>query len=242
MLERNKVYLGDAYELIKQVTDKSVDLIIVDPPYELQGKGKPSNNGISRSIYKLNLELEENELIDGIKEEILDDFMRVMKVPNIYIWCNKKQIPMYISFFVNNHGCNFDILLWNKPNAMPLYNNKYLTDAEYCLYFRKGGYCNPNTYNEAKTVFSTPINIRDKGYYHHPTVKPLRIIETLIKNSSKDGDLVFDCFLGSGTTAVACKNLNRDYIGIELNPKWYKVACDRLEGLNANGQRSFILK
>lgn len=247
MLERNQIYLGDSYELIKQVEDKSVDLIVVDPPYQIGGKPKTeeqlkNSNIITKSINKLNNELMDNNITQGIKTEILDEFMRIMKLPNIYIWCNKKQIIMYFNFFVNKHQCNFDILIWNKQNVMPLYNHQYLNDVEYCLYFRKGGFCNPNCYQNARTVFTNGVNKRDKELFHHPTIKPLSIIETLITNSSKIGDLVFDCFLGSGTTAVASKNLNRDYIGIEMNPKWYAVACDRLNGINANGQQGFLIK
>lgn len=101
---------------------------------------------------------------------------------------------MYIDFFVTKNKCLFDILIWNKVNAMPLFNNKYLNDKEYCLYFRKSGYCNPLNYEDAKTVFSTPTNISDKNLFDHPTIKPLNIIETLIKNSSKENDIVADFF------------------------------------------------
>lgn len=248
MLERNNIYLGDSYELIKQIEDKSIDLIVIDPPYQIDGKPKSkealekTTNKITKSINKLNNELQENNICDGIREEIFEEFMRVMKTPNIYIWCNRKQIPMYFNYFVNKLQLNFEILVWNKANVMPLYNHQYLNDVEYCLYFRGANVCNPKCYNDAKTVFRNPTNKIDKFAYHHPTCKPVPIIETLIKNSSKENDLVLDCFLGSGTTAVACKNLNRDYIGIEINPKWYKIACNRLEGCDANGQTSFILR
>lgn len=121
-----------------------------------------------------------------------------------------------------------DILVWNKTNAMPLFNNKYMTDKEYCLYFRKGGYCNPQCYEDAKTVFYLPINSKDKKKWIHPTIKPLSIIRTLIRNSSKEGDLVLDCFLGSGTTAVASILEKRNYIGIELNKKYYDISIQRI--------------
>jgi len=248
MLEKNRIYLGDSYELIKQIDDKSIDLIVIDPPYQIDGKPKSEEslnkitNTITKGINKLNQELQDNEICDGIKEEIFDEFMRVMKVPNIYIWCNRKQIPIYLNYFVNKLKLNFEILVWNKPNVMPLYNRQYLNDVEYCLYFRGPNVCNPTSYDNARTVFKNRVNKIDKFAFHHPTCKPVPIIETLIKNSSKENDLVLDCFLGSGTTAVACKNLNRDFIGIEINPKWYQVAVNRLNGIDANGQQSFILK
>ncbi len=248
MFEINNVYLGDSYELIKKIDDKSIDLIVIDPPYDIKGKKvadesiRKSTNRVARDMYKVNNELIDNEITQGIDEKILDEFMRIMKVPNIYIWCNKNQIPMYFNYFINKHKLNFDILIWNKTNAMPLHNKQYLVDVEYCLYFRGPGMCDPQSYEDAKTVFSSYINVRDKKLFLHPTIKPLEIIETLIRNSSKEGDLVLDCFIGSGTTAVASKNLNRNYIGIEINPKWHKIAVDRLQGINASGQQSLILK
>jgi DNA modification methylase len=91
-------------------------------------------------------------------------------------------------------------------------------------------------------VYITQTNKRDKDLFEHPTIKPLNIIKTLIRNSSKENDVVLDCFLGSGTTAVACKDTNRRYIGIEKNERWFEVAKDRLEGVSASGQFSFILR
>ncbi len=247
MLERNQIYLGDSYKLIKQIADKSIDLIIIDPPYQIDGKPKSeesmeNSSDMTKCISKLNNELFANEICDGIREEIFDEFMRVMKTPNIYIWCNRKQIPMYFKYFVFEKGLNYEILFWNKSNVMPLYNKQYLNDVEYCLYFRGANVLNPQSYEDARTVINILTNKKDKLAYHHPTCKPIQAIEKLIRNSSKEGDLVLDCFLGSGTTAVACVNQNRDYIGIEMNPRWFKVAQDRLSGCDANGQQSFILK
>lgn len=113
--------------------------------------------------------------------------MRVMRKPNMYIFCNARQIPQYIDFFVNQHKCSFDILVWIKDNPVPTYSNKYLTDKEYILYFRKGGYCNPQNYESARSWFMCPLNQKDKDLYKHPTIKPLQIIERLVVNSSMGG-------------------------------------------------------
>lgn len=242
----DRVYCEDSYIAIKNIPDKSVDLIVTDPPYLIENTKAGGHNDFSRggnkTIQSMNDQLEEGMLTFSIREEILDEFMRVMKVPNIYIWCNHKQIPMYLNYFVEKHKCSFDIIIWDKSNAMPLFNNKYLTDKEYCLYFRKGGYCNPESYEEAKTVYYQPINIKDKKDFEHPTIKPINIIKTIIKNSSKENDIILDCFAGSGTTCVAAKDLNRHYIGFDIDKNWVKVANDRLDNINTKGQYSFILK
>jgi DNA modification methylase len=98
-METNKIYLGDCYELIKQIPDKSVDLIVTDPPYEIECEGSNNNLGVSMKSGMIN-ELKNSDIVTGINFEILDEFMRVMKKPNIYIWCNKKQVLDYLNYFV----------------------------------------------------------------------------------------------------------------------------------------------
>lgn len=223
-----KLYNADSYELIKKIPDHSVDLIVTDPPYLIENTKPGCQSNLAKSIQQINNQLAKGILTNGISNSILEDFVRVLKKINIYIWCNHKQIPQYLDFFVNKYSCNFDILIWNKTNACPLFNNKYLTDKEYCLYFRKGGYCNPMSYELAKTVFYQPLNVKDKKIWEHPTIKPLNIIETLIENSSKEGDTVFDPFMDSGTTGVACKLHNRNFIGVEIDKRFYDLAQLRI--------------
>ena len=220
---------GDCLELMKEIGGGTIDLVVIDPPYLIENTKAGGKSKLAKSIQVMNDEIKENNLTNGFDIKCLDELFRIMKVPNIYIWCNHKQIPMYLDYFVKEKGCSFDIIIWNKTNAMPLFNNKYLTDKEYCLYFRKGGYCNPNSYIDAKTVYYQPINIKDKRLWKHPTIKPLNIIETIIKNSSKENDVILDCFMGSGTTGVACKNLNRNFIGFELDKHYFEIAKQRIE-------------
>ena len=222
---------GDSYKLLKTIPDNSIDLIVTDPPYLIESTDTGSKSKLAKSIQKMNNQLAEGVLTKGINNDILEDFVRVMKKINIYIWCNHKQIPQYLDFFVTNLGCKFDIIIWNKSNATPLFNNKYLTDKEFCLYFRKGGFCNPVSYESAKTVYYQPINSKDKQMWKHPTIKPLNIIENLILNSSRGGGIVLDPFMGSGTTGVACKLHNRDFIGMEIDDNFFQIAEERINGI-----------
>lgn len=151
-----------------------------------------------------------------------------MKKINIYIWCNKNQLKQYIDYF-EELGATTDLLTWHKTNPVPTCNNKYLSDTEYLLYFRKDGVPMYGTYATKKKYYVTPTNKEDKKLYKHPTIKPLDIIENLIINSSQKNDTVLDCFMGSGTTGVACKNLNRNFIGIELDETYFKIAKERIE-------------
>lgn len=180
--------------------------------------------------------LVENDITNAFDFEILKELDRIMKKRNIYIWCNKLLIPKLFEYY---KGSLFDIISWHKTNAMPLCGSKYLTDTEYCLYFHDTMKLN-TTYDTAKTHYEQPINVKDKQKYGHPTCKPVNILENLITNSSNEGDIVFDAFAGSGSTLVAAKNLNRQYLGFEIDPKWAQIASDRLNNIDATGQISLF--
>jgi len=133
----------------------------------------------------------------------------------------------------------FEILTWNKTNPTPMTNNTFLPDIEYCLYFREKGVRLNNGYEFKSKWYIAPINIKDKALYDHPTIKPIDLVKRHLQHTTKENDIVLDCFLGSGTTAVACKELNRRYIGIEIDKQYYDIAVNRLNGIDARGQISF---
>lgn len=182
-MEVNKIYLGDSYELIKEIPDHSVDLIVTDPPYQGDyhgGGGVAMHNGKQKAFVD---EIKDMKLYEGFDLTILYEFVRVMKKINCYIWCNKEQIYDYLTFFVKERGCNWEMLIWAKDNPPPFANCHYLKDKEYCLFFWETGVKLNTKYETAKTVYITPINQADKAKFGHPTIKPEEIIETLIANS-----------------------------------------------------------
>lgn len=228
-----KLLQGDCSELLKGIPDESIDLIATDPPYLVSST---NGGGTINNIKKLNKslsDLKKNiDITQGYNIELYgEQFIRVMKQINIYLWCNKAQIPEYFDFYVKKHRCKFDIICWHKTNALPTYSNKYLSDTEYLLYFRKGsGKCFPQSYEDAKTFYIAPINHKDKKLYGHPTIKPLDITEKIIRNSTREGQLVLDPFMGSGTTGVACVNTDRKFIGIEIDKEYFDIAQKRVKG------------
>lgn len=229
----NHILNMDCIDFLKNCPDNYFDLVLTDPPYLIKNTQAGGNSQFSKSIQNMNNELLEANLVDGISLDFCKEILRLQDKVNAYIWCNKAQIIDYLNFFVTDNDCSFDILCWQKDNAMPTFNNKYLTDKEYCLYFRNGGYCQPECYEDAKTIFHEPINIKDKDLWKHPTIKPLKIFKTLVKNSSKENDLVLDCFSGSGTTAVACHNLKRRFICIEKDKDYFDASIERLKNVQA---------
>lgn len=102
----NKITLGDSYELIKQIPDNSIDLIIIDPPYEIETEG--GNTTIGKSLKNNMLkELKQLHITEGIDYSLLDELCRIMKKTNIYIWCNKKQLLSYLKYFIEIKKCSF---------------------------------------------------------------------------------------------------------------------------------------
>lgn len=218
-----KLYHGDCLEVMKDVPNKSVNLVITDPPYEISTTGA----GIYKQADKQYIK-ELNGMKDGFSKEVLDELCRVMKKINIYFFCSQKQIIPLLDYFVRKKKCNWNILSWHKTNPIPACGNKYLTDTEFILFFREKGVKVYGSFDTKRTWYATPLNQSDKKKYGHPTVKPLFILENLVINSSQEDEIVLDCFMGSGSTGVACINTNRNFTGIELDEKYFQIAKERI--------------
>lgn len=224
MIELDKIYNEDCLEGLRRLPDKSVDLVVTDPPYLIETKGG--------SLYKQpdKQYIQELEGIkDGFSEEVLDLLCRVMKKINCYFFCSQKQIIPLVKYFVEGKGCNWNLLSWHKTNPVPACGNKYLTDTEFILFFREKGVKVYGSFDTKRTWYATPLNQADKKRFGHPTCKPINIMQNLIINSSLVGGVILDPFMGSGTTAVACMRNNRHYIGFELNEKYAEIAERRIE-------------
>lgn len=219
-----KLYQGNCLEVMKNIADGSVDLVVTDPPYEITTTGAGMYKQADKQYVK-----ELNGMKDGFSEEVLDELCRVMKKINIYFFCSQKQIIPLLDYFVKKKKCNWNILSWHKTNPIPACGNKYLTDTEFILFFREKGVKVYGSFDTKRTWYATPLNQSDKKKYGHPTVKPLSILENLVVNSSQEGEVVLDCFMGSGSTGVACLNTNRNFIGIELDEGYFEIAQNRIE-------------
>jgi len=232
----NTITLGDSYELIKDIPDNSIDCVYVDIPYLIIHGGK-GESPLARRINKVhNTYLE--KIKNGIDYEILNEFIRISKKLNCFIWCSKEQIYDILKFF-KEKGYMFEVLVWVKTNPTPATNNVWLPNIEYCLYFRDTGVKLNDGYEFKSKWYESPINKRDKDKYKHPTIKPLELVKRHLQHTTQKGDLVLDCFSGSGTTCIASKELERKFIGIEIDPEYHKISLDRLNGILANGQISF---
>ena len=234
-MKLNEIQFGDAYELIKSVPDNSIDCIYTDVPYLMQSGGK-GGGALGNRIHNL-IRNDMKNIIEGFDYKLLDELIRVMKKVNIFIWCNKQQILDIANYFKDY---SMEILVWAKDNPTPFTNNVWLADLEYCLYFREKGVKLNDGYELKSKWFNSPINKSDKDDYGHPTIKPIELVKRHIAHATNENDIVLDPFMGSGTTAVACKELGRNFIGYEINKEYYTIATDRLNGIKKNGQTSLL--
>ena len=230
-----KLLQGNYLDLIKNMPDKGIGCIITDPPYihEKGGRGKMLlGDALDRDKFNM------KELGDFKKENIYDFLnatKRLMTRPQWYIFCSEKQIVYYLDWCVKNKF-KYNILTWNKPLSV-MNRERYSTNIEYIIRIYGNGCAlnkldldsNPS-YTKYYSKYKAYTQIRGKGKYH-PSQKPVELLEELLMVSTNENDIILDPFMGSGSTGVAALNLNRNFIGIELDKKYFDIAKERIENL-----------
>lgn len=137
-----------------------------------------------------------------------------------------------MNYWLSKPKVNFNLLCWCKTNPTPATNGGWLPNIEYCLVFKQEGTPKYNDGYDIKSKwYMSGLNVKDKAKFEHPTIKPLEFVKNHILHSTSENDVVLDCFMGSGTTAVACKETGRHYIGFEINKEYVDIANDRLKGI-----------
>ena len=220
-LKTNHVYNIDCLEGLRMMPDNSVDLVLTDPPYALD-----NSDGIGTGVAKDYKYLKEIDyMCNGFDLRILDECMRVLR-GNAFFFCSKDQIPMYIKYFAGT-DMNIQVLTWSKTDAPPLCCGKYLSDTEYIIYAYRSDCA--DKYPLITDHFITPrVKSNRNDPLYHPCKKPTEILSTLIKSTSKEGDVVLDMFAGSASTMVSCVETGRRFIGFELMEKYYNAGNERI--------------
>lgn len=217
---------GDCLDILKNIPDNSIDLIVTDPPYRTISGGNKSEKwkyGYKNSIlYKNDGKIFEHNDIDHkkwLKEcyRVLKNNSHIYIMTNVLNLFNLEKLATEVGFKVHN------LLVWEKNTANA--NRWYMKNCEYVLFMRKG---------KAKTINNPSSKTVHKynniiGNKLHPTEKPIDLMKFYVSNSSNENDVVLDPFMGSGSTAVACKELNRNFIGIEIDETYFDIAKDRIE-------------
>lgn len=236
-MEKNQIITWDCIDILRGgwIADKTIDLVLTDPPYKFEwhGRGMAKNRDyLKKWMNKIWTNLDTDIYTDDFMELLLSK----MKAPNMVFFCNKAQI-LDILEQAKKYNLNFDILVLCKTAPTPLTNNQRLPDKEYAIHLHKQAWVKGNY--KTKRTFRVAPNFKDTSI-DHPTVKPLDVIEQIIQNCTNEWDTVLDCYLWSWTTAVACKNTNRNFIGIEINPEYVEIAKNRLKEVDRiNQQRLF---
>ena len=217
----NKIYLGDCLDIIDKIPDNSIDLIVTDPPYIYNMNG---GDGFLRKRDKYNKKSKLRNIIDGFNIDLhFTKWKRILKKFNVFIFCSNKQISTIMKWGEDNNYIT-TLLVWHKTNASPFSNGVWKSDLEFCVHIREKGATFQGKSKDKSKIYISPT---EKNKYGHPTEKPLQLIKKYIKLGSNERDVILDPFLGSGTTVNACIDLNRQYIGVEIDEQYYKIAKNR---------------
>lgn len=219
---------GDCLEALKQIKDESIDLLITDPPYKTTSRGCAGNSGgmLQKDINKKGKVFTYNN-IDCI--EYAPEFYRTLKDgSHCYVMTNHVNLIHMLNTFTQAGFHFIKSLVWDKGNK--IMGQYYMSQFEYILFFRKGKGVKINNCGTGD-ILSVP-NIKskdDSGKNLHDTEKPIGLMKILVENSSKENETVIDPFMGIGSTALACIETNRKFIGIEIDNKYYNIAEDRIK-------------
>lgn len=236
MLQDNTVICGDVFQNLSKLPSGAFDLIVTDPPYACDYGNKSTRlnkleegEGGSRSTVERDALFQQD--VDFNYYYFLEQLHRVMKMDShCYIFCANKQLIKYMTYtgkLFNGH----DFLIWLKNGqGFDPSGYNYNCSTENVLFLRKG------SRKLNKIGLNNVLRFdREKGGYLHPTQKPVELIRSLILNSSDEGELVFDPFMGSGTTAIACIRSKRRFFGFELVPEYHQVIMNRIKENKSNG-------
>lgn len=223
----DKIFNEDCLEGIEKLADNSIDLICTDPPYCIG----TTSNGIKGSFF-------DNNLIAPFFKILFSQWRRVLKDGgHIYINTDWRTYP-FLYPIVNSYFIQRNLIVWKKGNTINA-GNWYRFNHEFII-FATNGKSKREFLATERDVWDFEPKEASVSCRAHQAQKPLELIEKMIKNSSKEGDVVLDCFTGSGTTAVACIKNNRHFVGFELVEKYYNIAKERIAKARAEKEQALF--
>jgi len=235
--ELNKIYCMDCLEGLKKLPDNSIDLVVTDPPYNTGMVEKKVDKRKTKKprLFSFFNDSYTNEDYLKLIETCCNNFYRILKENSTgYIYMNWKKLGLWLEFLEKAGFSVKNVIVWDKVIHGLNYQN-YAYTYELIIYFVKGKPIlkNKSIEDKRKGYFKDVWNIQRKisnetNEFHHETQKLLKIVKIPIIHSSNEKDIVLDPFMGSGTTAVACKQLGRNFIGFEISKKYCEMANKRL--------------
>jgi site-specific DNA-methyltransferase (adenine-specific) len=230
-----KLFNNDCIEIMDKLIEQGikVDMIFTDPPYKVTSRGSAGNSGgmLQKKINRNGQVFKHNNIEI---EDYLPKFYDVLKeTGHCYIMTNHKNLTHFLSVIDTwkaDDGGKFNFiksLIWDKGNK--IMGQYYMSQFEYILFLRKGAGVKINNCGTSD-LLSIP-NKKTKGEDGkniHDTEKPVDLCKILIENSSKENETVLDPFMGVGGCGIAAKELNRNFIGIELDDNYFDIANKRI--------------
>lgn len=233
-----KLYQGDCLEVMKNIPDKSVDLILTDPPYGTTACKWDSVIPFDTMWEQLNRIIKPNGAIVLFGSEPFSSALRMSNIKNYkydWVWVKPQGTdplmarfrPMNnienISVFYRKTASYYEQCSIGKPYQITRDKNERINETTFLKTFKETTTINTGTRKPLRTLYYN----KDKGL--HPTQKPVALLEYLIKTYTLEDETVLDFTMGSGSTGVACLNTNRDFIGIELDEGYFNIAQNRIE-------------
>jgi DNA modification methylase len=217
------LYEGDAVAILPVLPP--ADLCVTDAPYKLTAGGISKSSKTMSGIFAAHNYANDGQLVVATldwKEMALAIFKALTPDADCYAMTNDKNLIPAGNAFLEAGFSLHNILSWDK--VTPTANRWYMKNIEFTIYLWKGRAKTINNPSSKQGISGRQIDQSD-----HPTEKPVWLMENYITNSSQHGQTVIDPFMGSGTTGVACVNLGRKFIGIELDPDYFDISCERIQ-------------
>lgn len=233
---------GECLTELSKIPNDSIDLIVTDPPYRITSRGNAGNSG-GMMQKKINMQgrVFKHNNIDCA--EYAPEFYRILKDgSHCYVMTNHINLIHMLNTFtdlrteeekekgIKPYGFHFiKSLIWDKGNK--IMGQYYMSQFEYILFFRKGRGIKINHCGTSDILSIPNIKLKgNDGKNLHDTEKPIELMKILIDNSSQPNETVLDPFMGIGSAGIACKELDRQFIGIEIDHQYYNIAQERIEG------------
>lgn len=222
---------GDSRDFIKRIPDNSIDFILTDPPYNI-GKYSTGNIPINGRS-EINNDVAPWDLLDFNPEEWAEEFIRILKpTGNLFIFTTYSQIGKWYDCLDNRFDTS-NFMVWHKTNPAPkIFKAGFLNSCEMVFTcWNKKHTWNFISQKEMHNFIETPICMKPERITNpkHPTQKPVSILKKMIQIASNPGDIVFDPFMGVGSSGIAALDLGRKFIGIELDKSYYMASKIRIE-------------
>jgi len=215
-MEINKVHCGNCLELMKEIPDKSIDLIVTDPPYFIPATHYNTRKKFRRNFCDLGI-------LEGFFKIVFKEIERIMKRNGrIYWFCNGQSYALFFYYFYF-FTKSVRPIIWDKKTSINGYSWRHQHEI---ILFAEMPEAKPVPTGDGDILRFPAVKAKLRK---HPAEKPIELINKLIEKSSNEKDLVLDCFAGSGSTLISCKRLKRNYIGIELGNEYVEIANKRLK-------------